>query len=88
MTTEQAVRAAVDRVLGPAAQTIHVITFPGGNASLTITIGEHTAVLDGEDSSGWGWTVDPGTDDGFTGHEQVADTLEAALTQIRQQLSA
>ncbi|MFE6225468.1 glyoxalase/bleomycin resistance/dioxygenase family protein [Streptomyces sp. NPDC057854] len=85
MPTEQTARAAIARILGADAHTT-AIAFPAGNLSLVITIGDHTITIDGHDTSGWGWTIGPGTDDGFTGHENVADTLETALTQAREQL--
>ncbi|MFE6225513.1 MULTISPECIES: hypothetical protein [unclassified Streptomyces] len=85
MTTEQNARDAITRILGADAHA-DVTSFPGGNLAIRITAGEHTATVDGHDSSGWGWTVDPGTDEGFSGHEEVADTLEAALTHVREQL--
>ncbi|MEU3606278.1 hypothetical protein AB0E83_12605 [Streptomyces sp. NPDC035033] len=87
MTTERTARDTIARVLGADVHA-DVTTFPGGNLAITLTTGEHTATVDGHDSSGWGWTVDPGTDDGFTGHEDVADTLEAALAGIRDRLGA
>ncbi|MEV7723579.1 hypothetical protein AB0P15_02450 [Streptomyces sp. NPDC087917] len=81
-TSEQTARETVRRVLGDTAHA-DVTTFPGGNLSIGVHRGEHTATIDGDDASGWGWTVDPGTDDGFTGHEDVAETLEAALLGVR-----
>ncbi|MFF3861372.1 hypothetical protein [Streptomyces sp. NPDC002209] len=86
-TTEQSARDTVRRVLGEAAHA-DVTAFPAGNLSISLHSGEHTATIDGDDSSGWGWTVDPGTDDGFTGHEDVAPTLEEALTDVRGKITA
>lgn len=82
VTTEQTARAAAHRILGATAHT-DVTVFPGGNLSLTITSGRHVATIDGDDATAWGWSVDPGTDDGFIGHEQTAESLEAALIAVR-----
>ncbi|MEU9304089.1 hypothetical protein [Streptomyces sp. NPDC048269] len=86
-TTEQIARDAVRRILGDTAHA-DVTTFPGGNLSISVHSGDHTATIDGDDSSGWGWTVDPGTDDGFTGHEDVAETLDDALIGVRGEIGA
>lgn len=83
MTTAETARDAVRRVLGEEAHA-DVTTFPAGNLAIRVTSGEHTATIDGDDSSGWGWTVDPGTDDGFTGHELIAPTLDEALGGVRE----
>ncbi|MFD7256701.1 glyoxalase/bleomycin resistance/dioxygenase family protein [Streptomyces sp. NPDC059874] len=82
LTDEGTARDAVSRILGDAARAeVHV--FPGGNMSITITLGRHTAMVDGEDATGWGWSVDPGPAEGFTGHDHGADSLEDALRGVR-----
>ncbi|MFG2894929.1 VOC family protein [Streptomyces sp. NPDC048248] len=87
MTTEQSARAAVRSVLGDDAQA-EVTVFPAGNLSLTVTCGRHVATIDGDDATAWGWSVDPGTDDGFTGHEETAESLEEALIAVRGKIEA
>ncbi|WP_329165872.1 hypothetical protein OHB49_40210 [Streptomyces sp. NBC_01717] len=82
MTTEQEARDAIRHAFGDTAH-VEVETFPGGNLSITITKGKHAATIDGHPESGWGWTVDPGEDDGFSGHENVATTLDEALADVR-----
>ncbi|MFF4647453.1 VOC family protein [Streptomyces sp. NPDC001389] len=86
MTADHSTRETIRRILGDAQADI--TEFPSGNLSITVHSGDHTATIDGAPESGWGWTVDPGTDDGFTGHENVADDLEAALLAVRGQFSA
>ncbi|MFD9540782.1 hypothetical protein [Streptomyces sp. NPDC060022] len=81
MITEQEARAAIRHALGDVA-SIDIETFPAGNLSITITKGEHAATIDGHTESGWGWSIDPVEDDGFSGHENTADTLEEVLVSI------
>ncbi|GAA2141102.1 hypothetical protein GCM10009760_24980 [Kitasatospora kazusensis] len=38
--------------------------------------------------SGYGWTVDPGEDDGYTGHDEIAPTPEDALEAVRSAFAA
>ncbi|MET9706820.1 glyoxalase/bleomycin resistance/dioxygenase family protein [Streptomyces griseus] len=82
MTTAQEARAAIHHAFGDTART-DIKTLPAGNLAITINKGNHAATIDGHDSSGWGWTVNPAQDDGFTGHENVAATLDEALTSVR-----
>ncbi|MFD5211549.1 VOC family protein [Streptomyces anulatus] len=82
MTTAQEAQTAIHHAFGDTAHT-DIKTLPAGNLAITITKGDHAATIDGHDSSGWGWTVDPADDDGFTGHENIAATLDEALTSIR-----
>ncbi|MCX4552977.1 hypothetical protein OG204_01815 [Streptomyces sp. NBC_01387] len=81
MTTEQEARDTIRRVLGDTHPDVK--EFPAGNLSVTVHVGRHAATIDGHPETGWGWTVDPGEDDGFSGHELTAPTLEAALQAIR-----
>ncbi|MFJ6214716.1 hypothetical protein ACIQGZ_15490 [Streptomyces sp. NPDC092296] len=82
MTAKQTAQDAVHAILGDTARA-EIQEFPGGNLSLTIHSGAHSATIDGHPDTGWGWTVDPGEDDGFTGHEETAPTLEDALCAVR-----
>ncbi|WP_330177066.1 hypothetical protein OG875_28330 [Streptomyces sp. NBC_01498] len=82
MTTEREAHDAVRHAFGDSAHA-EVTAFPAGNVSITLTKGEHAATIDGHPESGWGWTVDPGDDDGFSGHENTADSLDEALADVR-----
>ncbi|WP_328929764.1 hypothetical protein OG429_37760 [Streptomyces sp. NBC_00190] len=82
MTDELTAREAVRRILGDAAQT-DVRVHPGGNMSITITVGRRAAMIDGEDATGWGWSLDPGPAEGFTGHDHTAEGIEEALRGVR-----
>ncbi|WNI20427.1 glyoxalase/bleomycin resistance/dioxygenase family protein [Streptomyces sp. ITFR-16] len=82
LMTEQEARTAVQQVLGETAHP-EVTVYPAGNVSLTVRLGAHVATVDGHPESGWGWTLDPGEDVGFSGHDDTAPTLEAALTAAR-----
>ncbi|WNI20568.1 hypothetical protein [Streptomyces sp. ITFR-16] len=81
MTTEDDARAAILHAFGDSA-TVHIESFPAGNLSITLARGGHTATIDGHPDSGWGWTVDPVEDDGFTGHENTAPSLDEALAAL------
>ncbi|MER5640711.1 hypothetical protein ABT095_27650 [Kitasatospora sp. NPDC002227] len=81
MSTEDETRDAVHRILGDVH--LELTEFPGGNISLTVSDDHHSATVDGHPVSGYGWTVDPGEDDGFTGHDEIAPTLEDALEAVR-----
>ncbi|MGK5533616.1 hypothetical protein [Streptomyces sp. URMC 129] len=81
MTTDQTVHEAVRRVLGEDAHA-DIVRFPGGNLCITVTSRGHTATIDGHPETGWGWTVDPGEDEGFSGHDRTAGTLDAALRDV------
>lgn len=83
--TQQQVRVRVAEILGDSVH-VDVEQFPSGTMSVTLDTGSHTAVLDGHPDSGWGWTVDAGEDDGFSGHENTSPTLDAALDGIRDAL--
>ncbi len=37
---------------------------------------------------GYGWTVAPGEDDGYTGHDEIAPTLDDALEAVRAAFAA
>lgn len=80
--TAHDVREAVRRVLGDSARAT-VETFSAGTIALTVHIGTHTATIDGHPATGYGWTLDPGEDGGFTGHANQAETLDDALHQVR-----
>lgn len=82
MTTEQEARDAIHHTFGESAHA-EVTAFPAGNLSITLTKGEHAATIDGHPESGWGWTIDPADDEGFSGHENTADTLDEALADVR-----
>ncbi|MBD3550874.1 glyoxalase/bleomycin resistance/dioxygenase family protein [Streptomyces sp. SP18CM02] len=82
MTTADEARTAIHHAFGDTAHT-DIKTLPAGNLAITITKGDHAATIDGHDSSGWGWTIDPADDDGFTGHDTIAPTLNEALTNVR-----
>ncbi|WP_326599323.1 hypothetical protein [Streptomyces sp. NBC_01803] len=86
-TDDQTVQDAVRRVLGEGAHA-HITRFPGGNLSITVTSRGHTATIDGHPGTGWGWSVDPGEDEGFSGHEQMAETLDGALLSVRGTIGA
>ena len=80
--TDEQVRARVGALLGEGVH-VGVERRPGGAMSVTVDTGTHTAVLDGHPDSGWGWSVDEGEDEGFSGHANTAATLDAALDGIR-----
>ncbi|WP_051798822.1 hypothetical protein [Streptomyces sp. NRRL S-337] len=80
MTPQQA-RDLVRSVFGDGIHA-EVTGFPGGNLSLALCGSRHSATVDGHPDTGWAYTVDPGEDDGFTGHDRAADTLEEALRAI------
>ncbi|MGW2837324.1 VOC family protein [Streptomyces sp. NPDC001493] len=82
MTTAQDAQTAIRHAFGDAAHA-DITTLPAGNLAITLTKGDHAATIDGHDDSGWGWTVDPADDDGFTGHENIAASLDEALTAVR-----
>lgn len=84
MNAEQA-RELVHAVFG-ARTHAEVTGFPGGNLSLAITGSRHSATVDGHPDTGWAYSIDPAEDDGYTGHDRAADTLEEALRDIREQL--
>ncbi|MCD0483633.1 hypothetical protein LO771_14825 [Streptacidiphilus sp. ASG 303] len=79
----QTARGTIRSVFGDALQRVDVIEFPAGNLSITLGAGTHTATIDGHPDSGWGLSVDPGEDEGFSGHEETAATLEEALRRVR-----
>ncbi|QMU77562.1 hypothetical protein GXW83_19560 [Streptacidiphilus sp. PB12-B1b] len=83
--TQQQVRVRVAEILGDSVH-VDVEQFPSGTMSVTLDTGTRTAVLDGHPDSGWGWTVDAGEDDGFSGHQNTSPTLDAALDGIRETL--
>lgn len=80
--TEQTARQAVRAVFGDSV-TVDVTTLAGGRMSLTVRGPRHTASLDGAEGGMWGWTVDPGEDEGVTGHANTAESLEEALRGVR-----
>ncbi len=80
--TEETARQAVRTVFGDTA-AVDVIEFPQGRLSLTVRGSAHTATVDGSEGSGWGWTVDPGEDEGVAGHANTAASLQEALLEIR-----
>ena len=80
--TEKQVRVHVAEILGNAVH-VAVERLPGGAMSVTLDTGTHTATLDGHPDSGWGWSVDEGEDEGYSGHANTAATLDAALDGIR-----
>ena len=80
--TEETARQAVRAVFGDAV-TVDVTTLAGGRMSLTVRGHRHTASLDGAEGSVWGWTVDPGEDEGVTGHANTAESLDEALRGVR-----
>ena len=82
MSAEAEARAAVRHAFGDTV-TADIRSFPAGNLSITIRKDRHTATLDGHPDSGWGWSVDPGDDEGFSGHTDTAATLAGALAAIR-----
>jgi hypothetical protein len=85
--TEQEARDTIRQVLGDAAHA-EVKEFPAGNLSITVHVGGHAATIDGHPETGWAWTLDPGEDDGFSGHDQTAPSLEVALAAVRDETSA
>ncbi|MEU3400835.1 glyoxalase/bleomycin resistance/dioxygenase family protein [Streptomyces filamentosus] len=84
--TEEEARETVTRILGPEARA-EVTVFPAGNLSLMIIFGGVGITADGGDSTGWGWSIDPTEESGFTGHDHTAGTLAAALRDIRTALA-
>ncbi|MCX4749351.1 hypothetical protein OG455_28235 [Kitasatospora sp. NBC_01287] len=86
MTTEQTTRDAVRRVLGDVHT--EVTEFPGGNVAIAVSGAAHSATIDGHPDTGYGWTTDPGEDDGCTGHERIAATLDDALAAVRAAFTA
>lgn len=86
MTTENDARNAIRHAFGNTA-AISIESFPAGNLSITISKGGHAATIDGHLDSGWGWSIDPAEDDGFTGHENTAPTLDEALAAIHTALT-
>ena len=84
--TEQQVRVRVAEILDEGVH-VAVQRFPSGAMSVTLDTGTHTAVLDGHPDSGWGWSVDEGEDEGFSGHGDTAPTLDTALEGIRDRLA-
>ncbi|WP_328914299.1 MULTISPECIES: hypothetical protein [unclassified Streptomyces] len=82
MTTEQEARDAIHHAFGDTAHA-DVTAFPSGTLSITLRKGGHAATIDGHPESGWGWTVDPADDEGFSGHENTAPTLDEALGAVR-----
>ncbi|MET9605266.1 hypothetical protein ABZZ17_09375 [Streptomyces sp. NPDC006512] len=87
MTTEQSAREAVRRILGETARA-DITAFPAGSVSITIHSGDHYASISGATDSGWGWEVDPGCDNGFTGYPNVVGALDEALLAVREQFAA
>ncbi|WP_371793052.1 glyoxalase/bleomycin resistance/dioxygenase family protein [Streptomyces sp. NBC_01471] len=85
--TEQEALDTVRQTLGGAARA-EAKMFPAGNLSITVHTGGHAATIDGHPETGWAWTLDPGEDDGFSGHDQTAPNLEAALAAVRDAASA
>ncbi|WP_051877432.1 hypothetical protein [Streptomyces natalensis] len=85
MNPQQA-RDLVRSVFGDRVHA-EVTGFPGGNLSLAIAGSRHSATIDGHPDTGWAYTVDPAEDDGFTGHDQAAETLEEALRDIHGKLA-
>ncbi|MBC3840132.1 hypothetical protein GXW82_07895 [Streptacidiphilus sp. 4-A2] len=83
--TEKQIRVRVAEILGEGVH-VAVEPHPGGAMSVTLDTGAHTAALDGHPDSGWGWSVDQGEDEGFSGHADTAPTLQAALELIRDSL--
>lgn len=83
--TENHVRVRVAEILGDGVH-VAVERLPSGAMSITLDTGTHTAALDGHPDSGWGWSVDEGEDEGFSGHADTADTLDSALERIRDAL--
>ncbi|SEE24992.1 hypothetical protein [Streptomyces sp. TLI_105] len=87
MTSTDEARSAAAHILGPGA-AIETATHPGGSLSLTVTLGDHTVVIDGHPETGWGWSIDPDEASGSAGHDRTADTLDDALHAARTALAA
>jgi hypothetical protein len=79
---ESTIRGAVNEVFGGAAG-MEIIGLPPDRFAVTLHTDGHTATMDGSEESGWGWTVDPGEDEGFSGHGDTSPTLAEALLAIR-----
>ncbi|MEU9111117.1 hypothetical protein AB0D04_04755 [Streptomyces sp. NPDC048483] len=77
---------ARDLVRSVFGEQVHaeVTDFPGGNLSITVISGQHAATIDGHPDTGWAYSIDPAEDDGFTGHDKSAETLEEALRGIHE----
>ncbi|MFD4392877.1 VOC family protein [Streptomyces sp. NPDC058495] len=86
-TGEEEARAAIARILGRDTRT-EVVAFPGGNLSLMIVFNGRSVVIDGHDGTGWGWSIDPTEESGFSGHDHTAGTLETALRDARTALAS
>ncbi|WP_441249427.1 hypothetical protein [Kitasatospora sp. McL0602] len=86
VSNAQSAREAVRRVLGEVHTEI--TEFPAGNVAVTVSSDRHSATIDGHPDTGYGWTVDPGEDDGFTGHDELAPTLDDALKAVRAAFAA
>ncbi|WP_405978986.1 VOC family protein [Streptomyces sp. NBC_00158] len=80
-------RETVRRILGGTART-DVRVHPGGSTSISITIGDDFAVVDGKDATGWGWSLNPAPHAGFTGHDHTAKTLDEALHGVSAAIAA
>ncbi|MEU9720047.1 glyoxalase/bleomycin resistance/dioxygenase family protein [Streptomyces sp. NPDC047976] len=79
-------RETVRRILGDTAQT-DVRVHPGGDVSVSITIGDDFAVVDGKDATGWAWSLNPAPHEGFTGHDHTAKNIEEALQGVHAQIA-
>ncbi|WP_405674866.1 glyoxalase/bleomycin resistance/dioxygenase family protein [Streptomyces sp. NBC_01511] len=86
MATQQEARDAIRHAFGDTAHA-KVTAYPAGNVSITLTRGEHTATIQGHPENGWGWSVDPADDAGFTGHDNTTATLNEALAGVRAALN-
>lgn len=78
---------AVRSLLGDAAE-VSVEEFPSGAVSILIRHDGGVAVIDGLPSgTEWGFSVDSAEWAGFTGHDQIAASLDEALISVGALLS-
>lgn len=81
------IRETIRRLLGSDAHA-DVKTFDSGAMAVTIHTGTHTIVIDGQDATGWGWSIDPKEQESFTGHTATAPTFGHALADAHDALTS